>query len=328
MEMIGRQLEVGLSVEATRGTAPANAEVWEKNTTASITEKAEHAEDDSVHGGLADMDGRRCVKQWVEGNLEGIVHANSIGYLLYNLYGNISTKFDTGVGDHTFTLEESIVHPSLSIYAKDGLVQQSVFQNGMVNSLEITAEVDNYVRYVASFMAKNAIANASSPSYSADLDFVGKDVSIKLADTEAGLSSAVAVPIKSLGITWETGLINDFVLGSINPGDVYNGKMSITGKITKNFTDETFKDLFLNGTYKYAEITILGDTNIPTTSTKPYIKITLNKMAITAWDRSGGADELVVEELEFKGYYNLTDNEQSKVDLKNGVAEYDTAPSA
>ena len=328
MEIIGRQLEVGFGVEPTRGVAPANAEVWEKNTTANITEKAEFVDDDSVHGKLEDMDGRRKIKSWVEGDLEGIVHSNSIGYLFYNLYGTISSSFVASVGTHQFSLEQSIVHPSLAIFAKDGGVQQSVFQNGMLNTLEITAEVDNYLRYTASFMAKDAVADASTPAYSADNDFVGKEITIKLADTEAGLSSATAVSCKSLGITFETGLIADHVLGAYAPEDIYNAKMSISGSITKNFVDETFKDLFLTGAYKYALIEIVGDTKIGSTQTAPSIKLTLNKVAITAWDRSGGADELVVEELEFKAYYNATDTEQSTLELKNGIEEYDEAPSA
>ena len=48
MELIGRQLEVGLAVEATRGIATGSAESWVKNITANITEKAEIKVDEKL----------------------------------------------------------------------------------------------------------------------------------------------------------------------------------------------------------------------------------------------------------------------------------------
>ncbi len=325
-EIIGRQLEVGLAVESTRGTAKVVAESWLRNVSANIVDKAEFAQDNSVRGRLEDMDGRRLVKQWVEGDMEGIVGGNSIGYFLYNLYGSETpTLVTAGVYSHVFALSQTIIHNSLTLFVKDGSAQQLVANNCMLSSFELTASPDEYVRYKASWMGKTTAANAASPSYVADSDFIGKEVVIKIATTEAGLTGASPILAKEVNLKFDTGLISDFVLGSLNPNDVYNAKLSIEGSFKKNFVDQIFKTLYLSDTYSYMSITITGSTLIAA-GHYPTITIILNKVAITDWNRSGGADEMVIEDVSFKTFYNPTDTESSAITLKSATAEYNTNP--
>jgi hypothetical protein len=326
-EIIGRDIEVGVSVENTRGTAMTVAEKWLKKVVCNITNKAEHAVDDSSHGDLADSDNRRVVKKFIQGGLEGIVHADVLGYFLYNLYGAVSSSNVAGsVYDHEFTLGQSVEHPSLSLFVKDGSVQQLVFNNAMIGSFEISAAVDDFVRFSAAFMAKDEANNTDTPSYDTEYDFIGKDITVKIADSEAGLSAATALKIKELTVSFDPGPIMDHVCGSYTPDDIYNSKMSIEGSFVKNFTDEVFKDLYQGDTAKYMQIVIAGEANIGG-SNHPTITILLNKVKITGWDRSGGNDELVTENVEFKAFLNLTDNQQSKITVRNLTVEYDQAPS-
>lgn len=329
MEIIGRQLELGVALENTRGTAEAVAEHWIKNVTANIQERAEHAIDDNSHGDLFDSDNRRVVKKWVEGSLEGILQVDVVGYFFYNIFGTISSStVDTGVYSHSITLDSSTIeHPSLTLFAKDGGVQNLKIANGMISSLEINASMDDYVRFTTNIMASTATDGSDTPSYVEENDFVGKDITIKVADTEGGLSSATALSVKELGISFDTGAIVDYVLGQYNPEDIYNAKLSIEGSFVKNFKDETFKDLFLGDTAKYMEIAIVGSQDIGGTE-NPSITITLNKVKITGWERSGGNDELVVENIEFKAFYNEEDAEGGKIVIVNNTEEYDTPISS
>lgn len=327
-EIIGRQIEVGVSVEQTRGTAQANPEKWIKNVTCNIIEKASHAINDSSHGSLEDSDDRRVVKKWIEGDMDGIVGVDTIGYLIYSLYSSVASTWKAaGCYEHVFNMLQSIQHKTLAIFAKDGSVQQKVFNGCMLSKFELTAAIDNYLRFKASFMGRTAASNSSSPSYSAETDFIGKDISVKLADTEAGLAGATASEIKDLNITWDQGLIDDYILGSNNPDDIYNGMMKIEGSFTKNFIDSTFKDLYLGDAAKYAQITIQGSTAI-TGAHYPTITILLNKIKIMEWDRSGDRDKLVEEKVKFTAFYNATDAKQSQVTIKNTASEYSSAPSA
>jgi len=328
MEIIGRDLEVGFGVEETRGTPQGTAEKWLKNVTANIVERSETVIDDNSHAVLEDSDNSRVVKQWIEGNLEGIAQVDPIGYIFLNLYGaDVDSALGSGAFQHIFNIAQNIQHPALTIFAKDGSVQQSVFSNGMVNTLELTATVEDFVRFTAAFMAKAASANADTPSYALERDFIGKDITVKVAATEAALSGATAKKVKELAITWDQGLIPDHILGQFDPDDIYNAKMSIEGTLTLNLDDEVFKDLFLNGTAQYMEISIVGTADIGG-GENPEITILLNKMQVQDWNRSGGNDELVTQVVAFKAFYNETDDKQSQVTIKNNTEEYDEPISA
>src|SRR6056297_2110334 len=119
-ELIGKQVEAGVSVETTRGNPPSTAEKWIKKATANIVEKAEHAVDESTRNVLADSLGARVIKKWYEGDLEGNVQADAIGYFFYNVLGAVSSSNVAGsVYDHTFTEDMDIQHASLGLYLKD-----------------------------------------------------------------------------------------------------------------------------------------------------------------------------------------------------------------
>ena len=327
MEIIGRQCEVGFALEEDRNTAETVAEKWFKNVKVNIVERSEKAIDDATHGRLEDSDGARVVKTWIEGDLEGIVHADAIGYLFYNLYGTVTTQTVTGsIKDHAFSLEQSIQHPTLSIFVKDGDVQQKVFSGGMVTNLQLTAVQDNFVRFKTSFMALEAANNSDTPSYDTEYDFIGRDVVIKLADTEGGLSGASALPAKDLTITWDPGAIMDYVLGSRAPSSIFNAKMSIEGELNLNYEDNTLKDLYLADTYKYLQVVIQGEADIGSNN-HPTITLLCNRAQIMDWNRDGGADELVTQPVNFKAFYNATDSEQSTMTLRNLTAEYDVPVS-
>ena len=325
-KIIGREVEAGFGVEKVRGTAQLTAEKWIKNTTAYIFEKSEVVNENSVRGVLEDSLNRRVVKKKVEGTLEGIVQVDAIGYLIYNVFGAVSTVDNTGTYTHTFSVAQTNTHASLSTFIKEGAIQQKVFNNSMIGALTINASIDDYLRFNADFIASEGADNTDTPSYDTEYDFIGKDIVFKIADTEGGLAGATATCIKALDITFDQGLIEDYCFGAYNPADINNGKFSIEGTITKNRIDNTFKDLFLSDDSKYMQITITGGTVISGV-TYPSITILLNKAMVTDWSESGGADELVEETISFKGFYNATDTESGTVIITNLTSEYDTPVS-
>jgi hypothetical protein len=328
MEIIGREIEFGIATEATRGTAETVADKWARKVTASVVERATHAVDDTTRGRLEDGEGRRKVQSHIEGDVEGILHADVLGWLLSNIYGVVvSTQVTGAIYSHAFSLGQNIQHQSLTLFAKDGAVQQSTFSNAMINTLEISAAVDDYVRFNASFIASVAASNSDTPSYDTEYDFIARDITVKIADAEAGLSAASAVKIKDLTLSWDQGLIRDHVVGSYTPDDIYNARLLIEGNFTLNFADETFKDLYLGNGAKYMSITIEGVADLGS-GNKPTITVVLNKVQFMDWNRSGGANDLVTEPINFRAFYNATDSEQSTVTLKNLTSAYDNTPSS
>lgn len=326
-EIIGREIEVGLSTEASRGVAESAVDKWNRAVVATIVERAEHADDDTTRGKLEDMEGRRVTQKFIEGNLEGIAHVDAIGYLYASLYGKVSSAVVSGsVYDHEFTLKQNIEHQSLTVFAKDGGVQQLKFNGCMVNTLEINAAIDNYVRFTAGFIGREAVDDTETPSYDTEYDFIGRDITIKIADTEAGLAGASAIKVKEVTITHDQGGIRDHVFGSRTPDDIYNAKHSIEGEINLNFDDETYKDLYLGDDAKYMSITIEGESDLGG-GNNPAITYVLNKVQFNDWNREGGNDELVTQPITFKAYFNETDGEASKVTLRNLTSSYANVPS-
>lgn len=327
MELVGREIEIGFATEATRGTAEPTVDKWQKNVTANVVERAEHAVDDATRGVLEDSDGRRVTQKYIEGDMEGIVHVDALGYLLASLYGKVATSTVTGsVKDHVFTLKQNIQHQSLTVFGLDGDAQKVKYAGCMVNTLELNATIDDYVRFTAGFIGQTATDHTETSSYDTEYDFIGRDISVKIADTEAGLAGATAIKVKAADLTWDQGGIRDHVFGSYTPDDVYNAKMMIEGTLTLNFADETYKDLYLSDTAKYMQIVIQGAADIGS-GNNPTITILLNKVLLMDWNRSGGNDELVSEELSFKAFYNETDAQQSQITLRNLTSSYANVPS-
>ena len=154
-EIIGRDLEVGFAVEETRGTAQVSAEKWAKRSSASVIVKAEHTTDDNTTGVIEDSESRIVTKKWCEGTLETTAQADMIGYILYNLYGSVTSSIVSGsVYQHIFAMQQSIQHPSLSIFIKDGSVAQKVFDTGMVKTFELNATTE-YMKLIADDSTSN-----------------------------------------------------------------------------------------------------------------------------------------------------------------------------
>lgn len=327
-EIVGREIEFGVATEASRGSAESAADKWMRKVVANVVERATHALDDTTRGRLEDGEGRRKVQSFIEGDVEGIVHADVLGWLLSNIYGVCLTSNVAGsVYSHVFSLGQNIQHPSLTLFAKDGGVQQKVYSNAMINTLELSASIDDYVRFTAGFLASVAASNSDTPSYDTEYDFVSKDITIKMADSEAGLAGATAIKAKDVSVAWDQGLLRDHVVGSYTPDDIYNARLMIEGSMTINFADETQKDLFLGDSSKYMSVTIQGAADLGS-GNNPTITIILNKVQIMDWNRSGAANELVTETISFRAFYNATDGEASTVTLQNLTSAYDNVPSS
>jgi len=327
-EIIGRDIQIGFATEAVRGTAESTVDKWQKNVTANVVERAEHVIDDTVRGVLEDSIGRRVTQKWVEGDMEGIVHADSIGYLLASLYGKVTSAVVSGsVYSHIFALKQSIIHQSLTLFGIDGSAQKIKYAGCMLSTLELNATIDDYIRFTSNFIGRTASDHVETSSYDTEYDFIGRDITVKIADAEAGLAAATAIKLKSLDMSFDQGGIRDHVFGSYSPDNTYNSKMVIEGSFALNFANEAFKDLYLSDTAKYMQITIQGVADIGG-ALNPKITILLNKVLIADWNRSGGADELVSEEVSFKAFYNEADGEQSVITLQNLTASYPNVPSS
>lgn len=324
--IIGRQIELGIAKETVRGTAKTTADRWLKNVTANVIPKAKKVIDNATRGRFEDADQQRMVQSWYEGDIESIAHADVLGWFFLNLYGTDTPVAKSApnaiVYDHTFSVAQSPQHNSLTLFIKDGGVVQEVISNGMIDKFSLTATMEEYIRFKASFKGALGASNAASPSYSTEYDFIGRDITVKMASTSGGLGGATAIPVKTLDINWSQGLKDSYSFGQYTPTDIFNTMLQIDGKITLDFSDTTYRSLWQADTAQYIQITITGAATIGT-SANPALVITLNKAQISDWTRNdGGNNDLVQQTFSFRGFFNATDGKASTVVLTNLVSAY------
>jgi hypothetical protein len=324
---IGREISFGVGVEGVRGTAETVADRWVRKTTANVIPRNERVIDDTTFGRLEDAERVRTVRKWNEGDVEGIAHADVMGYFFTNLYGDVdSTLLGSSVYEHEFTLAQNITHPTLTLFMKDADVRNTRMAGGVVSQLEINAATDDYVRFSADFLAKEEASSTDTPTLETEYDWVSRDISLKLASAIGGLGAATPVKVKNLSITWNANAEADWVFGDYSPENIYNKEFSIEGTLTRNYTDQTFEDLYKSQDFRYVEMKMEGEANLGGAN-NPTLTLLGNKLQVTDWNRSSTANDLVTEDVSFKLFYNADDEQQSKVTLINLTDEYVTTTS-
>lgn len=320
-KFIGRKIEVGIGREGVRGTAVAPS-YWLSLMNADFDDKFNAVIDESSLGVIEDSVDLKISKKWSEGKLSGNVASNSFGYWLRALLGTITSAVkETTAYNHTCALLQSTQHPTLTIEAKNPN-QQLKFANGAIDNLTIKADLGKFVEFEADVKAKLGVASTNTPSYVADNTFLAKDVTVKFADTLAGLDAASAINVRKLEIKLAKGLESDDILGSVEPNDYLNKQFSITGKIEILYDATTYKNLALGGTQKSIRINIQDTTVTIGATSNPTLKIDLAKVKLTEWAKSSDLNGIVKETLTFKALYSSSDAQMVAVVLTNTVVGY------
>jgi len=322
---IARLINVGLAIEGSRGTAEDSATFWLPKVDFDFNPRADYAVDSS---GLGVIDGRndaKVVEKLGEGSFGGIVYSKSFGVLLAACLGTWSTDADTpvvNVHTHNFTQLNTNQHPALTIFHDDGGNIDEKFALGMLNQLTINCVLKDYVKYSAGFLSKVGADTASTPSYSAEKSFLAQHVTVKFAATTAALGTANAVELRAVNLTINKNVEDLQVLGGVDPADIANKALTVSGDLEAIFDDETYKDFVLNGDKRAALITIENTDETIGTNSTPKLEITLSPMSFRDWGRGTGQDDVITQTVAFDGNFNLTDTETLSVTLRNAEASY------
>jgi len=320
-KFIGRKIEIGIGREGTRGTAVAPS-YWLSLMNADFDDKFEGVVDENTLGIIEDSTDFKVTKKWSEGKLSGKIADKSFGYFLRALMGTITSAVkETTAYTHTCSVLQSAQHPTVTIEAKNPN-QQLKFANGAIDNLTIKAELGKFVEFEADVKAKLGVASTNSPSYVAENSFLAKDVTVKFADTVAGLDGASAICVKNVEIKFDKNLESDDCLGSNEPSDYLNKQFSVTGSIELNYDATTYKTLALAGTLKCVRVSIQDTTVTIGASSNPTLKIDLAKVKFTEWGKSSDLNSIVKETLTFKALYSLGDTSLVSIVLTNALAGY------
>lgn len=300
-KFVGRLVSVGIGKETSRGVGVA-ASYWIPKTSISFDDKVKKALVAGSYGNIAESAMTAyVVGKWAEGDIEGEINVDSFGLLLLALVGTESGASDTpesGVGTHTYTLQNDNQHDSLSIHIHDP-IGQIQFKLAMLNSLGIDITLGELVKYTANFFAKAHVDSSSTPTWIADRRFISRDLVFKVASSVSDLAAASALSIKHLTLAIDKNVKLDEVLGTLEPEDVLNQTIKITGTIELNYEDRTWRDYMLNGNTKAMQIKLESLKTIGA-STKPKLEFVFPKVHFSEWESIRDLGDIASQNINFE----------------------------
>lgn len=323
-KFIGRLVELGVGRETSRGVAAAS--VYKiPQVSLSFDDKVTKARSMGALGKLEDSEEAFVTTKYGQGDIEGEIRASSFGLILYALLGSLSTA---GPSDsaytHSFTVSHNNQHQSLSLLAKDANTTE-LYRLAMIDSLQITAELDEVVRFSAGFMSKQAAdSGATMPTLTDEYKFTKKHVFVKLAANVAGLAAASVLSIKRLNLTIAKNSELDDVLGTAEPEDIVNRQLSVEGEIMLNYNDETYKNLMKNNTVRAMEIHLQNTDELIGSSSRAGLKFQFPNVDFYDWNPDYALDEISKQTISFKASRDVANNIDSiqTCQLVNAVASY------
>jgi hypothetical protein len=324
--LLGENINLGVGVEATRGTQVDPQAFIPARTPTGIMPVVEKVLMKETRKSRANSYDSEIIQVRAEGDLEFNIRSKTIGYILKSLIGSPVSVSGSGAYNHTFQPDiDNIQQPSLSLYLAQEGQQHYAYPNAVVKSLEISTPVNDVVNAKASFVAtkENAVAEINEATVvwdDNDKIFRPYNVSIKVANNVAGLAGASNLPVKEFKLNINNNARPDVNLGNINPADVYGLLFEITGNMKLDHTDEVWHDYYTNGN-KFALRITLSRPDVTIGSTVPSLVFTLPKCSVENWSPDRPIDDVAKDGIDFTAHYDETDGQITAV-LTNQVADY------
>jgi hypothetical protein len=294
-------------------------------TSFSFDDKIVQARSVGALSNIADSEEAFVTTKYGQGDIEGEIRVKSFGLFLYALLGSYSVSGPTDSAyTHSFTVSQTNTHQSLAFVVSDSNTTE-LYPLVMLDSLELNAELDEIVKYTASFMSKaGRDTGLTVPAVVAESKFTKKHLSFKLADTIAGLSAATAISLKSLTLTISKNVEIYDVLGTAEPEDILNRQLAVEGEIELLYESETYKNYMKNGTNKCMQIAFTNTDELIGASTRPSLTFQFPKVDFFDWEPSYDLDEIVSQKISFKCNRDVSNLLEpiSTCQLVNDVSSY------
>lgn len=314
---VGRRTDVGIARETTRGT-PVSPAFWIPASSNTFDNKAVVVDSEGAFGNVADSHEGWVTKRFAEGDIEFDIYDKAFGLILTALAGAAPTSTGTTNYTHTYTLQNTNQHTSLSLYIKDPN-GYTMYPLAMLNRLEITIEPEGIVKATAGFRSREGQdwQNISAVYTSLGEKYLHQHLGFKLAADIAGLSGASNIDLRALTLTVEKNIADWDDMGTAVAADILNKQFSVTGSITLGFNDRTYRNYMLLNTYRACEITLTQGTN-------NVLTIQMPRLSFRGWEPNRSLDDIATEAIEFKAMYDLTNSlaQISTLTLTNQQASY------
>ena len=298
----GRRGSLALAIEDTRGVPPTSASdyFWVPFATMSFKDTVEEAREEQGLGKIADGDSKFVVMKMGEGEVEAQLYDKALGVILSGVLGAIPTSSGSNPYTHTYTLQNTNQHQSVSLYWSDP-DRKDMYKLGMVDSFQISVEPSGIVNYTIGFKSKTADEWTSiTPVFtSLGSKFLHQHLQVKLAANIGALSAATPISLKNLEFTVNKNTMFDSVMGTVEPEDVLNQQISVEGTLELNLESDTYRDYMLDGTYRSMEIVLNGGTS-------SILTIQMPRVDFSEWEPDYTLNEIAKQSINFKANYDAT----------------------
>lgn len=321
----GRQFNIGIAKEATRGTAVA-ATYWLQFNTLTVDDTIQVAKNESVLGVIEKGISQDIVVFESKGSVEGNITDLSFGLLLKSIMGTDTVgAVETGVKDHVFTVLQTAQHPSLTVSVfepnSNSGTSGYAYPLSVIDELEMTFEISKYSTYKATFMGnKGANKSSDTLSYVAENLFRPQDGTFKLAANLAGLSGASAITITKAVVTIKQNTEPDIVIGNTAPVDRLNKEFECSGSLELKYSDRSMIDTYLTADLaQAASFTFANSSVLIGAASNPTVTIRLAKVKFESVARKVDIKGIVTQTVKFNAFYSLSDTEMLDITLRNTV---------
>jgi len=321
-KFIGRRVPVGVGLEATRGTGVVPTYVLSK-TSYGLDDKANKAVSAE---GVGSISANGCVSivtgKFAEGDIEFELGAKSLPVVMSAVLGGAITSAAAGTGyKHTITLAESNQHKTLSLTLDDpnGDVR---FTGCMVDTFELSVNMEDIVKASMGIKSRASDDTVYTAVPVCDAKWVGRDLTLKVANDTASLGASTAISVKELTLTINKNTDYDWVLGTLEPEDILNKQITIQGSLTLNYEDRTWRNYMLNGDHKAVGLTLAQSRNLAGDQL-PTLYLEFPKVHFSEWESQRDNDSVVGQTINFTALYNITTSKLvSDCYVLNDVASY------
>lgn len=309
----GRQVEVGIGIEATAGT-PVAATIYPKWAELSMQGVSEKAMLTSARGIRNESSDSIIRRKYAQGSLGVVANVEIAPYLFRLALGTRASALASGettIYEHTITIQNANASmKTATLIVQDGSTVTERFVNVVVDSLNLEVS-DEFARLVATLLGKFPDTSTITPSYTQETEFAYHNMSAKFGTSIANAGSQSATPLKSfsLNINNNVQLDEAFLSGSNEPaaGGFLAGQLQITGRYSLHFSDTVELAKYKANT-KNALIISLTGAAIGVAETEE-IRIELGKLILTSPPKEYEIDGIVALTQEFTVEYDATDKE-------------------
>jgi hypothetical protein len=321
---IGRRVSVGFGIESVSGTGVAPA-AWFKHLSLDFQRRTTVIQNDSAIGRQEKNNDSAIVGKYADGKFEGKVGDITIGYLLYNIFGDLATTTNAdasgNVKDHTFNVSQTKVSPSLTVARVDPKTSRR-HALAMIAELEIAFETGGWVKVNGSLSAKVGTTSSETVAFAAENEFTSKHIISKLAANVSGIGAATALETKSGKITIKRDVTAFIPQGTDEPVSFDIGPTDFTGELVLRYLNTTQEDLWFANTVQALKIAISNTDVTIGTSAHPGLAFTAPRVRLSSFGMSNDLDSIVEQTVGISGELDMTAGYMLRAVLTNLQTSY------